>query len=429
MADDVDSIFADDVELIQNADILEEDWTPERIVCREDIIDEYTSVFKPIYKGRPPQNAFLYGDTGVGKTAVTRYLFEQLETDIKDKNASVEECEQINLDLIWVNLENNTKTNSEMTSSYQIAVAIINEIRPAEDKIRGTGYAPQDIYDILYDEIEDLGGHVLVVLDEVDRLGDDDTLLYDLSRARDNGYIEQTRVGVIGISNDYTYRKNLSPKVKDTLCETELKFPPYDSTQLTQILEVRAQKALYDEAYGEGILNLCAALAYQEASGSARRAIRLLRKSAEIAENEGTKQIEDHHVRYADDKLKHGNIVESIADQDDEKLYILKALAHLEEADIAPARTRTVHDAYSSVVNQYNNTSGKEPLTQRGMFNHLSKLVMFGFVNTIERNKGNRGGRWDEHTFSEDLDIEQIKEAFEQRGIDWHPLDVTPLEK
>jgi len=32
---------------------------------------EYVQILRPIYKGRPPKNAFLYGDTGVGKTAVT----------------------------------------------------------------------------------------------------------------------------------------------------------------------------------------------------------------------------------------------------------------------------------------------------------------------------------------------------------------------
>ena len=426
--DDVDSIFADDVELIRNADVLEEDYTPDEILCRDDVLKQYTSVFKPIYKGRPPQNAFLYGDTGVGKTAATKYLRENLERDIERKNEQLPEDEQITLNVVWINCENFT-TGDHKTSSYQVAVGIVNRLRDKWNRITGTGYAPQDVYDIMYEELDNLEGTVLVILDEVDKIGNDDTLLYELPRSRDIGYVENVRVGVIGISNDYTFRKNLSPKVKDSLCETEIKFPAYNATELSDILSARAKLALYDDAYTEETISLCSALAYQEASGSARRAIRLLRRSAEIAEENGSEQIEESHIRQADKDLEYGNIVESIVDQDDEKLYILKALAHLDKAGLTPARTRTIHAAYSRVVRSYNTTTGKDPLTQRGMFNHLSKLVMFGFVNTIDHNKGVGGGQWNEHEFSDDVDPQKVRDAFEDRNLEWLNIDVRGIEE
>jgi len=426
--DDIDSIFADDVELIKNADVLEEDYTPDEILCRDDVLQQYTSVFKPIYKGRPPQNAFLYGDTGVGKTAATKYLRENLERDIEQKNEQLPEDEQITLNVVWINCENFT-TGDHKTSSYQVAVGIVNRLRNKGNRITGTGYAPQDVYDIMYEELDNLEGTVLVILDEVDKIGNDDTLLYELPRSRDIGYVKNVRVGVIGISNDYTFRKNLSPKVKDSLCETEIKFPAYNATELSDILRARAELALYDDAYTEETISLSSALAYQEASGSARRAIRLLRRSAEIAEENGSEQIEERHIRQADKDLEYGNIVESIVDQDDEKLYILKALAHLDKAGLTPARTRTIHTAYSRVVRSYNTTTGKDPLTQRGMFNHLSKLVMFGFVNTIDHNKGVGGGQWNEHEFSDDVDPQKVKDAFEDRNLEWLNIDVRGIEE
>lgn len=91
--DEVDSIFADDAEPIKNAEVLEEDYTPEQILCRDDVLQQYISVFKPIYKGRLSQNAFLYGDTGVGKTAATKYLRKNLERDIERKNEQFAEEE------------------------------------------------------------------------------------------------------------------------------------------------------------------------------------------------------------------------------------------------------------------------------------------------------------------------------------------------
>lgn len=420
-----DSIFADDVELIRNADVLEEDWTPDRIVCRADILDEYTKVFKPIYKGRPPQNAFLYGDTGVGKTAATKLLTRTLEEDIAKKNASLDEDDHVDLTVHRINCQN--FTTDQTTSSYQVAIGIINRLREKGDRITATGYAPQDVYDILYEELDKLGGTVLIILDEVDRIGDDDTLLYELPRARDNDYVEDVRVGVIGISNDYTFRKNLSPKVKDSLCETEIKFPQYDAVELKEILEDRAQQALYDDVYTEEDLQLCASLAYQEASGSARRAIRVLRRAAEIAESNGTPQLEAEFIYDADKDLEYGNIVESLVDQDDQKLYVLKAIAHLDLAGLTPARTRLIHEAYKRVFTAYEAESGRDPLTQRGMFNHLSKLVMFGFVNTVEYNRGPSGGRWDEHEFSDDVDAAKVEDAFAERGLEWATIDTQPL--
>ena len=425
---DVDSIFADDVELIKDADVLEEDYTPKNILCRDGVLDQYTSVFKPIYKGRPPQNAFLYGDTGVGKTAATKYLRENLENDIGQKNENLPEDERVSLNIVWINCENFT-TGDHKTSSYQVAVGIVNRLRNTGNRITGTGYAPQDVYDIMYEELDDLEGTVLVILDEVDKIGNDDTLLYELPRSRDIGYVENVRVGVIGISNDYTFRKNLSPKVKDSLCETEIKFPAYDAEELSEILRARADLALYDSAYDQETISLCSALAYQEASGSARRAIRLLRRSAEIAEEEGSELIKSTHIRQADKDLEYGNIVESIVDQDNEKLYVLKALAHLDTADLTPARTRTIHAAYSQVVRTYKSETGRGPLTQRGMFNHLSKLVMFGFVNTIDRNKGVGGGQWNEHEFSDDVNPQKVKDAFEDRALAWIEMDLRGVEE
>lgn len=420
-----DSIFADEVELIRDADVFEEDYTPEEILCRDEVIEKYTSVLKPIYKGRPPQNAFLYGDTGVGKTAATKFLRETLERDIEKKNAQ-SDGEQINLNVIWINCENFTTAEHE-TSSYQVAIGIVNRLREAEDRISGTGYAPQHVYDLMYSEIDSLGGAVLIILDEVDRIGSDDTLLYELPRSRDIGYVENTRVGVIGISNDYTFRKKLSPKVKDTLCETEIKFPAYSATELKTILQARAELSLYDDAYNQETIALCSALAYQEASGSARRAIRLLRRSAEIAEENDSEQIQESHVRSADEDLEYGNIIGSLVDQDEQKLYILQAFAHLDAAGRTPARTGTVHAAYSRVAQSYYEEKEKEPLTQRGMFNHLSKLVMFGFVNTIDHNKGAEGGQWNEHEFGEDLKPDKVKSAFEETDIQWKDIKVNDI--
>ncbi|SFL06392.1 cell division control protein 6 [Halogranum rubrum] len=412
-----DSIFEDEAEVFRNIEVLEEDYTPETILCRDEAMNEYINVLKPIYKGRPPQNAFLYGDTGVGKTAVTNHLTNQLERDIVQKNE--DEDDPINLTIVKVNCQNLTSTGEE-TSSYQVAIALVNELRSPKDMIASTGYAPQAVYSMLYDEIDELGGTVLIILDEVDRIGGDDTILYELPRSRANEKIENARIGLVGISNDYTFRTNLSPKVKDTLCETELKFPAYNANQLREILHDRASRALYDGTYTEDVIALCAALATRESSGSARKAINLLRRAGEIAENTGTTSITEKHVHQAKDDLEYGDMIDSITDQDAHKQYILAAVAHLSRVDRTPARVKEVHKAYEHVASAY----GADPLSQRGMYNHLTKLAMLGFLTSHDNNEGIKGGQYYEFEFSDEVDSTKVREAFEQMGLSWQSFQI-----
>ncbi|KTG09945.1 cell division control protein 6 [Haloprofundus marisrubri] len=438
-----DSIFEDEAEVFHDIEVLEEDYTPDTILCRDEVMTEYINVLKPIYKGRPPQNAFLYGDTGVGKTAVTNHLTTQLEADIRQKNEDIErqheqseqETEEqtqpavepdavdsaapVDLTIVKVNCQNLTSTG-ERTSSYQVAIALVNELRPPKDMIASTGYAPQAVYSMLYEEMDALGGTVLVILDEVDRIGADDTILYELPRARANEKVENARIGLIGISNDYTFRSNLSPKVKDTLCETEIKFPAYNAMQLREILRDRASRALYDNTYGDDVIALCAALATRESSGSARKAINLLRRAGEIAENDGRTTILEADVHEAKDDLEYGDMVDSITDQDAHKRYVLAAVAHLSNADATPARVKEVHRAYRAVAESY----AADPLSQRGMYNHLTKLAMLGFLTSHDNNEGIKGGQYYEFEFSDEVDRSKVREAFESMGHSWHDVRI-----
>jgi cell division control protein 6 len=54
---------------------------------------------------------------------------------------------------------------------------------------------------------------------------------------------------------------------------------------------------------------------------------------------------------------------------------------------------------------------------------------MFGFVNTIDHNKGAGGGQWNEHEFSDDVDPQKVKDAFEDRDLQWVNIDVRGLKE
>jgi len=161
-----------------------------------------------------------------------------------------DETGEIDLTIVWLACNN-------ISSPYGCATNLV-------EKLSGNnlnGHDQQTVFNHLYEELDSIGGSIVVVLDEIDNLGRSDDLLYALPRARSTGKLENVRVSVIGISNDFNYVSNLSPKVKSTLCEKEIEFAPYDADQLRSILTRRVDVAFEDETVEEGAIALCAAYA------------------------------------------------------------------------------------------------------------------------------------------------------------------------
>jgi len=367
--------------IFRNKDALGESYQPDRIQERDEEIEEYMDALQPVIDGWEPNNVFLYGNTGVGKTAVTEYLLERLQDDISEYD---------DVDLSVVSL--NCKT---LNSSYQVAVELVNELRPPGGEISSTGYPQQAVFNKLYDELDAIGGTILLVLDEIDAIGDRDELLYELPRARANGNLDSTKIGVIGISNDFKFRDRLDPRVQDTLCERELQFPPYDAPELENILESRAETAIAADAVGEGVLNFCAALAARD-SGSARQALDLLRLAGEIAENEEADSIEREHVGSARSRLEQERVEEGMRELTTHgRLALLAVVSKAAKAE-TPCRTREIYEEYVTLCD----SSGADSLGQRSVHNHLSDLRMLGILTAQENRSGSRG-----NYYSYELDV------------------------
>jgi cell division control protein 6 len=358
--------------IFTNKDALGESYHPDRIQERDDEIDAYMDALQPVVDGWEPNNLFVYGNTGVGKTAVTEFLLSRLSEDI-------EQYDDVNLHVLSLNCKT-------LNSSYQVAIELVNELRPHGNEISSTGYPQQTVFKKLYAELDSLDGTVLIVLDEIDSIGDRDELLYELPRARANGKLESTKVGIIGISNDFKFRDRLDPRAQDTLCERELHFPPYDAPELQNILESRVTVALAEDAYTDGALNLCAALAARD-SGSARQALDLLRLAGEYAENRDDTEITRSHVEDAREELEKERVVEGMRELTVNGHYTLLAVVSKAAQRDTPCRLRDIYDEYVTLCR----AADVEPLAQRSIHNHLSDLRMLGILAAEENRSGSRG--------------------------------------
>ncbi|WP_254278914.1 orc1/cdc6 family replication initiation protein [Haloarcula marina] len=378
--------FTRDEDVFRDEDMLREDYQPDSIAARDDELAAYENALQPVINGAQPRNIFLYGKAGVGKTAVTRFLLSHLKQDVAA-------YDDVNLSVFWLNCTN-------FSSSYQVAANLVNLLRPANQQISTTGYPQQTVFDMLYDELEDVGGTVLLVLDEIDHIGENDDILYELPRARSNGYLDSVKPGVIGISNDFGFRETLSPKVKDTLCEEEIHFPPYQAPELESILTQRVDGALRDDALSSGVLQLCAAIAAQD-TGSARQALDLLYKAGDIARTAGDPPIVEDHVRDASQELERGQIRHGMRELTHHGHLTLIATLSLAFEEAMPARVREIYPVYRSVADR----SGTDPLVRRRMHDHLADLAMVGILQRTVRNEGRAGGQYHEYEFDVPLDL------------------------
>jgi cell division control protein 6 len=360
--------FTDQSSVFVDETVLYDTWTPEELPEREKELDALHDALAPVARGAAPHNTFVYGKTGQGKTVGVNFKLKGL--------AGFAEENGIDLSVVRYSC-------AKDSSSYQVASNLVDQLSGSKPR----GYDLKTVFDLLYDELQGLGGTVIIVLDEIDSIGTNDEILYELPRARANGHLEEMWVSVIGISNDFEFRDNLSPKVKDTLCDEEIHFSPYDANELRSILSRRADKAFHDGVLADDVIPLCGALAAQD-KGSARQAIRYLYKAGELAANSADDKVTVNHVREAEEAIERKSIEKGIRDLTTQDHLALMAIVALETEGKAPARTREVYSRYKDIANKID----ADTIAMRRVRDHLQDLDLAGVVNAVEQNQGLRGG-------------------------------------
>ncbi|WP_207212777.1 AAA family ATPase, partial [Halogeometricum borinquense] len=346
----------------------------------------------------------LLGKSGVGKTASTRNLLPILKE-------SYEEEYDDTLTVLFANCRNTS-------SSYQVAISFVNELRPAEDTISTTGYPSNQVYQFLREEIDKQGGVILFVLDEIDHL-QDDSILYEISRARANGYIENAKIGVIGISNSLDYRDSLSAKVKSSLSEEVIRFPAYDAGELQAVLQDRVEKGLQDGVLTDDVIPLCAAYGAQD-GGDARDAIDLLYKSAKLVRSLNEDKIKRKHVQSAREKLEEDQVVEGIRDLSEHEQIVLYALTTLEAEGQTPIPSAELYDRYVSLV-----PTDMKQRTDRRVRDFLGTLSDLQLAQIHEYNLGRSGGKGMKVSLDKSVShiVKGLKPLFERLGGVHHSIE------
>lgn len=354
-----------------NKDALSIRYKPENIPHRDVQISGVAKVLAPCLKLERPSNLFIYGKTGTGKTLVVQRVCRQLEVTALKKQAP--------LKVIYVNCKMKRVADTE----YRLVAQLSREVG---EEVPATGLPTDEVYKTFFNAIDNKKQIVILVLDEIDWLvhksGDD--VLYNLTRI--NQELENAKVCLIGISNDVTFTDDIDPRVKSSLGEEELVFPPYDALQIKDILSERSRIAFAEDCINEGVLSKCAAYAARD-HGDARRALDLLRVAGELADRDGVNLVVEDYVDMAEDKIERDNIFEVVKHLPAQSQLVFYSGFLLQNGSDKPFFTGDLFDIYTKLCKK----TGLKVLTQRRISDLIGELDMLGLFNARVISKGRYG--------------------------------------
>jgi len=363
--------FLNKESLFEKKSVLQSNYTPDKLIHRDQEVNNVAQILAPALKLEKPSNIFLYGKTGTGKTTCARYVAEQMQSVTKDKG--------INIKVIYLNCKLKRIADTE----YRLIWQLISEYGT---KVPSTGLPTDDIYSVFINLIERKKQVLILILDEIDQLVKKagDGIIYNLTRL--NSDLKQTQISLVGISNDLMFIDNIDPRVKSSLSEEEVIFPPYNALQLQDILRKRSSQAFKEGALANGVIEKCAAYAARE-HGDARRALELLRVAGEIAEREDGKQVAISHIDRAEEKIERDRVQEIVRSQPKQQQLSLYSIILLSEKQNGLIYTGEVYELYKKFCSR----AAIRPLTQRRLSDILAELDMQGIINARVISKGRFG--------------------------------------
>lgn len=385
--------------IFKDKTILQSNYSPNQISHRDDQIHQLANMMAPALRMEKPSNVFIYGKTGTGKTLTVKYTTQQL--------AEIARQKKLPLKVIYLNCKLKKLADTE----YRLIAQLLREYGK---NIPPTGLPTDEVYHVFYKTIDREKHILLLILDEIDQLvgkaGDE--LLYNLTRI--NSELKNTQITLIGISNDLVFTDTLDPRVKSSLSEEDLVFPPYNAEQIQNILQQRAQLAFSPGVVEEGVLEKCAAFAARE-HGDARRALELLRVSGELAERQNETKVAISHLDQAEEKIERDRILDLVATQP--KQYQVTLFSILSACDEKQGVfTGEIYSLYERCCSQ----TGLRPLTQRRVSDIIAELDMLGIINAKVISKGRYGRTREISIGTNDGITQKIRGILnEELGLSW----------
>lgn len=343
---------------------LDHRFLPDSLPHREEQIRSVAKYWIEALNNVTPPDITIYGKTGTGKTAVAKFAKKQLLQVAKDKS--------MNVRVEYVRC-------TDYTTEYQVIAHLCQQMGQ-NVPYRGWTKAEviQSFRNLFKKNVFGKDLILIILLDEIDILlkNDGDGLLYTLTRTEN--------VAIASISNYVEFKKFIKPRVKSSLRDREIVFPPYNAQQLVDILKERSELSFRENVLNDNVIPLCAAMAAKE-EGDARYALDLLRTSGELADEKCSEIVEEEYVREAKDYIEHNKVTDIIMTLPSQQQKVLESLLYLtkRKEEITSGR---LYEVYKEV-------SKGDSVSYRRIFDFINELEMLGLISTKTISRGRGKGR------------------------------------
>ena len=352
------SIFQDlqESKIYKNEQALSTEFLPDFLPHRETQIQQLANNLNPAAKGRKPQNTFIVGPPGIGKTCVTKFVFRELQKFADEKVRT-----------IFIN-----------TWDYNTGPSLLTKIVVELGyPLPRRGFSKDEIVEKLIEVLKKKNKGLIIGLDEIDQLvKKDDSALYDLLRI--NQYVN-TPVGLVMISNYSGIFATVEPRIKSSLDTEEIKFKGYSLQEMKDILNRRCKEAFRSGVVQEGVVLLCANHAVNR-GGDVRVGLECLRKAAKICEEQG------------DDKLRVDHVKKILLSVRAVKVQIMQDRLEGVDKNIVELLKKIRKEVtLSQFEKEYNKSFDR--LSYDGLRKHVDYLESVGLVKTRESRRKSQGRR------------------------------------
>ena len=388
------SVFRDKGLLDPDA-VIDED----RIVGRDNQLDDIITYLRPALQGNRPPNMLLYGPSGTGKSLIINAVCQQLLELANSQN-----------DRFGV-----IEINCQTIKSHDRAVYRLVENAAVEASVEvgvpESGVSTDQKLNRFYEVLSNNFDSVIIILDEVDllvgRQRDPNEepayskLLYQLSRASQLGKIKGD-ISVAALTNDPRFMENLDGRAESSFNPQDVVFSDYDANQLQAILE-RRRDAYQDDVLEDGIIPLSAAFAAQD-HGDARKAIDLFRKAGEIADREGKDSVEEEHVRDAQKEAERDRTLtqmQGLSTQKKLSLYATAIVPLYSERNLNAVPNTVAYRVYQYLTDILD----ADEKSRDSYLRYMNEAETYNFVTSEKRGRGYGSGVHKEYTFVDDPEV------------------------
>ena len=410
LQDGVQNTVFRDKGLLDPEAVIDED----RIVGRDEQLEDIITYLRPALQGTRPPNMLLYGPSGTGKSLIINAVAQQV-LDIATSQGD-------QFGIIKLNCQ---RIKSHDRAIFRLAETVADEA-DVETGVPESGVSTDRKLNRLYELINAHFDFVLIILDEIDllvgRQRDPDgepaysKLLYQLSRASKLGRIE-SQISVAALTNDPRFMEELDGRTESSFNPQDIVFSDYNADQLQSILN-RRRDAYQDDVLEDGIIPISAAFAAQD-HGDARKAIDLFRKAGEIADRREATMVRENHVRDAQQEAERDRTLTQMQGLSTQKKLSLYATA------IIPVHAdRTLNAVPSTVayrVYQYiTDLLDTDEKSRDSYLRYMNEAETYNFVSSEKRGRGYGSGVHKEYMFIDDPEVvaETLRTDIRLEGID-----------